>query len=148
MAPRRPAAQTRLEVIDDTEYLATLTALCQGSVRRHFHAYGDIDWDDPAFSVTPERPALTLRRAPTRWAGIRGTGRSRAATNRSRSDWPDRRTSPKWRHSSRASSSAACSGMRSGCSDRSPEFRYCVHEPSKSAITHDDVPGDGEPHRR
>ncbi len=48
------------QVIDDAEYLATLATLSQGSVRRHFDAYTDIDWDDPDFSVTPDDPRWML----------------------------------------------------------------------------------------
>ncbi len=42
-----------MDVVDDTAYLDTLTTLSEGSVRRNFNPYTDIDWDSPEFAVTP-----------------------------------------------------------------------------------------------
>ncbi|MDT5079695.1 MAG: hypothetical protein QOJ80_4332 [Mycobacterium sp.] len=40
-----------MDVIDDTAYVDTLTTLSEGSVRRNFNPYTDIDWDSPEFAV-------------------------------------------------------------------------------------------------
>ena len=42
-----------MDVLDDTEYVDTLTTLSEGSVRRNFNPYTDIDWDSPEFAVVP-----------------------------------------------------------------------------------------------
>ena len=41
-----------MDVSDDTQYAETLANLSEGSVRRHFNPYTDIDWDAPEFAVT------------------------------------------------------------------------------------------------
>ena len=38
---------------DDQEYVNTLQTLSEGSVRRNFNPYTDIDWNSPEFAVTP-----------------------------------------------------------------------------------------------
>ena len=43
-----------MEVGDDTAYVDMLTTLSEGSVRRNFNPYTDIDWDSPEFVVTAE----------------------------------------------------------------------------------------------
>jgi hypothetical protein len=40
-----------MDVVDDTAYVDTLTTLSEGSVRRNFNPYTDIDWDSPEFAV-------------------------------------------------------------------------------------------------
>ena len=42
-----------MDVFDDTDYVNTLQTLSEGSVRRNFNPYTDIDWDSPEFAVTP-----------------------------------------------------------------------------------------------
>ncbi|BBX20287.1 hypothetical protein CRI77_04015 [Mycolicibacterium duvalii] len=42
-----------MDVLDDAEYVDTLQTLSEGSVRRNFNPYTDIDWDSPEFQVTP-----------------------------------------------------------------------------------------------
>jgi hypothetical protein len=49
-----------MEVRDDAAYVETLAALSEGSVRRNFNPYTDIDWDDPEFAVTPGDPRWIL----------------------------------------------------------------------------------------
>ena len=49
-----------MEVRDDTEYVDTLTTLSEGSVRRNFNPYTDIDWDSPEFAVTDNDPRWIL----------------------------------------------------------------------------------------
>ena len=51
-----------MEVRDDTAYVDMLTTLSEGSVRRNFNPYTDIDWDAPEFAVTPD---------DERWIGVR-----------------------------------------------------------------------------
>ena len=41
-----------MDVTDDVAYVDTLTTLSEGSVRRNFNPYTDIDWDSPEFAVT------------------------------------------------------------------------------------------------
>ncbi|MCV7061887.1 AurF N-oxygenase family protein [Mycolicibacterium vaccae] len=43
-----------MDVLDDTEYVDMLNTLSEGSVRRNFDPYTDIDWDSPEFAVTPD----------------------------------------------------------------------------------------------
>ncbi|MGP4053848.1 AurF N-oxygenase family protein [Mycobacterium sp. 4D054] len=38
---------------EDRAYVEMLTTLSEGSVRRNFNPYTDIDWDSPEFAVTP-----------------------------------------------------------------------------------------------
>ena len=40
-----------MDVVDDTAYVDSLTTLSEGSVRRNFNPYTDIDWDSPEFAV-------------------------------------------------------------------------------------------------
>ena len=40
-----------MEVRDDQQYVDMLTTLSEGSVRRNFNPYTDIDWDSPEFAV-------------------------------------------------------------------------------------------------
>lgn len=42
-----------MEVSDDIGYVEMLSTLSEGSVRRNFSPYIDIDWDAPEFAVTP-----------------------------------------------------------------------------------------------
>ncbi|MGH3561593.1 MAG: AurF N-oxygenase family protein [Mycobacterium sp.] len=49
-----------MDVSDDASYAATLETLSEGSVRRHFNPYADIDWDAPEFRVTPNDPRWVL----------------------------------------------------------------------------------------
>ena len=43
-----------MEVRDDAAYVDMLTTLSEGSVRRNFNPYTDIDWDSPEFAVTAD----------------------------------------------------------------------------------------------
>ena len=44
----------KMEVRDDTEYVKMLATLSEGSVRRNFNPYTDIDWESPEFAVSDE----------------------------------------------------------------------------------------------
>ncbi|WP_299557670.1 diiron oxygenase, partial [uncultured Mycolicibacterium sp.] len=39
---------------EDRAYVETLTTLSEGSVRRNFNPYTDIDWDSPEYEVRPD----------------------------------------------------------------------------------------------
>ena len=41
-----------MEVQDDVAYVDLLNTLSEGSVRRSFNPYTDIDWEAPEFAVT------------------------------------------------------------------------------------------------
>lgn len=43
-----------MDVHDDTAYVDLLTTLSEGSVRRNFNPYTDIDWNSPEFAVTAD----------------------------------------------------------------------------------------------
>lgn len=45
--------RSNMDVLDDTVYTDMLNTLSEGSVRRHFNPYIDIDWDASEFAVTP-----------------------------------------------------------------------------------------------
>jgi hypothetical protein len=52
-----------MDVSDDTHYVEMLVTLSEGSVRRNFNPYTDIDWDAPEFSVTQNDPRWALTAA-------------------------------------------------------------------------------------
>ena len=49
-----------MDVVDDQPYVDKLMTLSEGSVRRNFNPYTDIDWDSPEFAVTPDDPRWVL----------------------------------------------------------------------------------------
>ncbi len=49
-----------MEVTDDKRYVDMLTTLSEGSVRRNFNPYTDIDWNSPEFTVTDNDPRWIL----------------------------------------------------------------------------------------
>jgi hypothetical protein len=49
-----------MDVSDDASYVATLAMLSEGSVRRHFNPYTDIDWEAPEFAVSQSDPRWVL----------------------------------------------------------------------------------------
>ena len=49
-----------MEVRDDPEYVDILATLSEGSVRRNFNPYTDIDWKSPEFAVTENDPRWIL----------------------------------------------------------------------------------------
>ncbi|EUA57580.1 P-aminobenzoate N-oxygenase AurF family protein [Mycobacterium intracellulare 1956] len=49
-----------MEVRDDADYVNMLATLSEGSVRRNFNPYTDIDWDSPEFAVTENDPRWIL----------------------------------------------------------------------------------------
>ncbi len=49
-----------MDVCDDAAYVSSLTALSEGSVRRNFNPYTDIDWEAPEFAVIDNDPRWIL----------------------------------------------------------------------------------------
>jgi hypothetical protein len=49
-----------MEVQDDSDYVDMLTTLSEGSVRRNFNPYTDIDWKSAEFAVTENDPRWIL----------------------------------------------------------------------------------------
>ncbi len=49
-----------MDVSDDAQYVEMLTTLSEGSVRRNFNPYKDIEWDSPEFAVVPNDPRWIL----------------------------------------------------------------------------------------
>lgn len=49
-----------MEVSDDQQYVDMLGTLSDGSVRRNFNPYTDIEWNDPMFAVTENDPRWVL----------------------------------------------------------------------------------------
>ena len=49
-----------MDVRDDIEYVDMLTTLSEGSVRRNFNPYTDIDWKSPEFAVIDDDPRWIL----------------------------------------------------------------------------------------
>ena len=52
--------EVALETTSTDAYLSLLARLSQQSVVKHFDAYADIAWDDPAFAVDPDDDRWTL----------------------------------------------------------------------------------------
>lgn len=94
-----------MDVLDDAEYADVLRVLSEGSVRRNFNPYIDIDWTAPEYAVVDNDPAGSCRRL-TRWAGTRGIRRSRRNA-KSGSACGVRPMWPRWGCTSSRSSSAA-----------------------------------------
>src|ERR1700734_942294 len=49
-----------MDVLDDTKYVEMLNTLSEGSVRRNFNPYTDIDWKSPEFAVIDNDPRWIL----------------------------------------------------------------------------------------
>ncbi|MGK2867390.1 MAG: AurF N-oxygenase family protein [Mycobacterium sp.] len=49
-----------MDVTDDAQYVDMLSTLSEGSVRRNFNPYTDIQWDSPEFAVIPNDPRWIL----------------------------------------------------------------------------------------
>jgi hypothetical protein len=49
-----------MDVQDDLKYVEMLNTLSEGSVRRNFNPYTDIDWDSPEFEVIDNDPRWIL----------------------------------------------------------------------------------------
>jgi hypothetical protein len=115
-----------MDVSDDAEYVATLATLSEGSVRRHFEPYTDIDWEAPEFSVTKNDPRWVLS----------------ATDPLGRHPWYQAQPLDKqiaigmWRQANTAKVSLQLESIlirglmhyTFWVPNGSPEYRYCVHE--------------------
>jgi P-aminobenzoate N-oxygenase AurF len=115
-----------MEVRDDAEYVDALAILSEGSVRRNFNPYSDIDWESTAFAVTDNDPRWIL---PT-------------SDPLGRHPWyleqPERRKIEigMWRQANVAKvgthfESVLVRGLMNytfWVPNGSPEYRYCLHE--------------------
>lgn len=115
-----------MNVSDDSRYAAHLATLSEASVRRHFNAYVDVDWEAPEFAVTTDDPRWVLPstdalgRHP--WYQAQPLDRQIAMG--------------RWRHANMAKvaihfEDILVRGLMHYAfwlPNGSPEFRYCVHE--------------------
>lgn len=115
-----------MDVTDDPEYVAALATLSEGSVRRHFDPYTDIDWEAPEFSVSKNDPRWVLS----------------ATDPLGRHPWYQAQPLDKqiaigmWRQANTAKvslqlESILIRGLMNytfWLPNDSPEYRYCVHE--------------------
>ena len=115
-----------MEVRDDTEYVETLTTLCEGSVRRNFNPYTDIDWDSPEFAVVDDDERWIL-------PGSDPMGRHPWYLSQPRERQIEigsggRPTSPRSVCSSSLILIRGLMNYASWVPNGSPEYRYCLHE--------------------
>jgi hypothetical protein len=115
-----------MDVLDDTAYVDTLTTLSEGSVRRNFNPYTDIDWETPEFAVIPDDERWVLP----------------ATDPIGRHPWYQAQTKERqieigmWRQANVAKvglhfESILIRGLMEysfWTPNNSPEYRYCLHE--------------------
>jgi hypothetical protein len=115
-----------MDVQDDARYVEMLTTLSEGSVRRNFNPYTDIDWKSPEFTVTENDPRWIL-------PGTDPLGRHPWYQAQSR----ERQIQiGMWRQSNVAKvglhfESILIRGLMNysfWVPNGSPEYRYCLHE--------------------
>lgn len=115
-----------MEVRDDAAYVQKLQTLSEGSVRRNFNPYLDIDWDSPEYAVTENDPRWIL-------AGTDPLGRHPWYQAQS----VDRQIAiGMWRQANVAKvglhfESILIRGLMEYAfwlPNGSPEYRYCLHE--------------------
>ena len=116
-----------MDVRDDTEYVDMLTTLSEGSVRRNFNPYTDIDWDSPEFAVDRRTTSAGSCRRPIRWAATPGTRRSRCERQIEIGMWRQANVAKVGLHFE----SILIRGLMKYAfwmPNGSPEYRYCLHE--------------------
>jgi len=115
-----------VEVQDNDAYMEALAVLSEGSVRRSFDPYTDIDWDSPEFAVTDDDPRWILP----------------ASDPLGRHPWYRRQSEERkiqigmWRQANVAKvgthfESILIRGLLNytfRLPNGSPEYRYCLHE--------------------
>jgi hypothetical protein len=115
-----------MDVQDDAQYMEMLTTLSEGSVRRNFNPYTDIDWKSPEFAVTDNDPRWILP----------------ASDPLGRHPWYQAQSQERqiqigmWRQSNVAKvglhfESILIRGLMNysfWVPNGSPEYRYCLHE--------------------
>ena len=115
-----------MDVCDDAPYVEMLTTLSEGSVRRNFNPYLDIDWDSPECAVSP---------GDERWILPESDPLGRHPWYRAQS--VDRRIEiGRWRQANVAKvglqfESILIRGLLNYAfwvPNGSPEYRYCLHE--------------------
>jgi hypothetical protein len=117
---RRAALDSR----DDVEYNEALSGLCEGSARRNFNPFHDIDWDSPEMAVFDDDPRWLADDAVSRHPWFQAQPRERQIEMGI------------WRKANitKISYQFECS-LVSGLmrysyaiDEHSPEHRYCLHE--------------------
>jgi hypothetical protein len=115
-----------MEVRDDPEYVEALTTLSEGSVRRNFNPYTDIEWDSPEFAVIDDDERWIL-------PGTDPLGRHPWYQSQSR----ERQIEiGRWRQANVAKVGLqfelilirGLMNYASWVPNGSPEYRYCLHE--------------------
>jgi hypothetical protein len=115
-----------MDVQDDAQYVEMLTTLSEGSVRRNFNPYTDIDWKSPEFAVTDNDP---------RWILPSSDPLGRHPWYQAQS-WERQIQIGMWRQSNVAKvglhfESILIRGLMNysfWVPNGSPEYRYCLHE--------------------
>ena len=134
-----------MDVGDDAEYVDMLATLSEGSVRRNFNPYTDIDWDSPEFAVTDNDPRWILPatdplgRHPWYQAQSAGTpDQDRdVAPGQCCQGWTALRVYPDpWAH-----------GLLVLDAQRIAGISVLPARGGRRVQPHHDVPGDGKPHR-
>ena len=113
-------------VYSDEAYQALVARLSQQSVVKHFDAYADIPWDDPAYAVDPEDSRFEL--APDRPLGATDWYRELPAPMRARIGLNAIVTLAKRGLEFEWLLKQGLLTYASLLPDGSPEFRYCYHE--------------------
>ncbi len=115
-----------MDVSGDNQYVETLSTLSEGSVRRHFNPYTDIDWKAAEFAVTQNDPRWILS----------------ATDPLGHHPWYEAQPLEKqiaigmWRHANAAKVSIHLENLlirglmqyTFWVPNGSPEYRYCLHE--------------------
>lgn len=110
----------------DDAYRRFLARLSHQSVVKHYDAYADIPWDDPAYAIDPEDPRFAL--SPDDALGGTAWYQSQPATVRARIGLHMIATFARigWQFESVLKRGLLEYALR--LPDDSPEFRYCYHE--------------------
>ena len=119
-------AEERQRVDAEESYQRFLERLSHQSVVKHYDAYADIPWDDPAFAIDPEDPRLEL--SPEDPLGATAWYRAQPAPVRARIGLHIMANfaSIGWRFESILKRGLLEFTAR--LPDDAPEFRYCYHE--------------------
>jgi len=115
-----------MEVREDAAYVDLLRTLSEGSVRRNFNPYTDIDWDSPEFAVRPDDERWILPRTDA--LGRHPWYQAQPTANRI--------AIGQWRQANVAKvglqfESILIRGLMNysfWVPNGSPEYRYCTHE--------------------
>lgn len=116
--------QQRVEA--DEAYRSLLARLSHQSVVKHYDAYADIPWDDPAYAIHPDDPRFALSENDP--LGATAWYRSRPAAMQARIGLHMVATFARigWQFESVLKRGLLEFALR--LPDHAPEFRYCYHE--------------------